>query len=111
MFDDLDRWKQEMVFMGLKTLIETESFWDRVFHNSDPGHSVYRLGAKGTLPGKEDPDSPEKNAVFQMLSDLSKKIKGYGDDTGYVWWRDLSTWQDFCRFATECNDRIRLKKE
>ncbi len=90
------------VYQGLKSWIESGS--GQGFHNADLGHPVYCIGAseatKEMLKDWEYADSPEKNLLFKMLSNLSKELKELGiEDCHYVWWYDFSEWRDFCRFA------------
>ena len=106
MFEDLDRRKQQYVFIGLKLVVENAAELMMGFHNGDPGHKICRDGAAGKVPDGTESDSPEKNSLFKMLSDLSKKFKK-DEDIGYLWWQDFSTWQQFCKFATQCCDEHR----
>jgi integrase len=95
MFEDLEYAQLELIYLGLKSLIESGS--GHGFHNSDMGHPVYLLGTKGKID-EEFGDSPRQNDLFQLLSGLSKKLKAYRADE-FNWWYDFSNWQDFCKFA------------
>lgn len=109
MFENLEIRDRELIFIGLKRLIETCD--GAGFYNSDLGHEVYRAGASG----KEDPeehyaDSPSRNRIFKMLSTLSDEMKGR-EDTAYNWWYDFSNWQSFCQFVVDCYDKCKGYKK
>ena len=106
MFEKFPRYEMQCIFVGLKCLIETPDHWGHVFHNGDPGHSVYLMGAKGEENQWEYADSPERNKVYKMLSELSRHFKEVGD-TEYNWWNDFSEWQDFCKFAVETYKKVK----
>ena len=76
------------MFAALVEMIEHNS--GRGFHNVDQGHPAYRCAKDAS--GKFG-DSPERNDLFQTLLQFDEK---YHDEI-----RDLSTWQKFCRFASE----------
>lgn len=92
-------------YQGLKALIESGE--GTGFHNADMGHPVYLLGAADDaspemLKDWEYADSPEKNLLYKMLSQLAKELKEAGiEKLRYVWWYDFSEWKDFCKFAIE----------
>jgi hypothetical protein len=89
------------IYLGLKKLISINS--GQGFHNADQGHPFYVTGAKGEVFGK-GVDSPETNALFKMLKELSEDLKGLGY-TNHVWWYDFSTWESFCKFAVESYEK------
>lgn len=93
--------QKEYIYLGLKSLIERGS--GDGFHNADLGHPVYILGAQGIIdPSWEYADSPEKNLLFKLLSQLSKELKQYGiEELRFIWWYDFSEWKDFCKFAVD----------
>ena len=105
MFKDFDRRHLELIYQGLKALIESGSGYG--FHNHDMGHSVYMLGSQREKI--TDSDSPEKNTLFQMLSELTKELKKIGD-VGYNWFYDFSDWQKFCQFAINIYDKRRSQR-
>jgi len=95
MFEDLKYSHLEIIYRGLKSLIESGGGYG--FHNSDMGNPVYLLGSKYIIDEKMG-DSPQQNDLFQILRDLSEKLKAYGADE-YRWWYDFSDWQAFCKFS------------
>jgi len=107
MFKNLSVGQQQLLYLGLKSLIESKS--GHGFHNADLGHPVYHDGASGKLSKEmEYADSPERNALFIMLSELTNHLKEQGiADLSYVWWYDFSEWQSFCQFAIEVHQRKR----
>lgn len=88
-------------YRGLKSLIEIGGGWG--FHNADLGHPVYVMGATGEwYEGWDYADTPRKNKLFKMLSNLSKELKEQGiEEYRFVWWYDFSEWKDFCKFAVD----------
>ena len=101
MFKNFTTNRQELLYLGLKSLIESKT--GKGFHNNDLGHPVYSNGAKGKIfKETEYADSPDKNSLFKMLSELTKELKSRGIvDLGYIWWYDFSDWQKFCQFAID----------
>jgi hypothetical protein len=101
MFENFDYPQVKLVYLGLKALIEIKS--GHGFHNADLGHPVYQMGSKGEFPKETDyADSPDKNILFKMLSELSQKIvTEEPEPSQYNWWYDFSEWQDFCKFAID----------
>jgi len=100
MFQEFEIRHRQLIFMGLKKLIEDG--YGEGFHNGDLGHPVYRLGAENKEPGY-DADSPEKNDLYMMLSWLSEDFKAR-EDSRYNWFYDFSSWQNFCKFVIQCYD-------
>jgi hypothetical protein len=105
-----DIFEKQYIYQGLKCLIENGD--GTGFHNADLGHPVYRVGASydsdETLMMLESADSPKKNRLFKMLSNLSKELKQSGiEDMRFIWWYDFSEWRDFCKFAIDVYDRKR----
>ncbi len=96
-----DFFKKQYIYQGLKSLIEIGE--GTGFHNADLGHPVYVMGATGKVyEGFEYADSPEKNVLFKMLSDLSIELKKLGiEEYRFIWWHDFTEWKDFCRFAVD----------
>jgi len=112
MFKDFSNTRIELIYLGLKSLIETKS--GHGFHNADGGHPVYLIGSKGKISKEQDPaDSPDKSALFKMLSSLSIKLKDNDIEAShYNWWQDLSTWQQYCQFiVTSYQDKINNSDE
>ena len=99
MFKDFETGHLELIYRGLKALIETGSGVG--FHNADQGHPVYALGSKGEQDDSwRYADSPEKNELYKLLSGLSSEVKSRGvHKMNYTWWYDFSEWKDFCKFA------------
>lgn len=88
----------ELRYRGLKALIENGSGYG--FHNADMGHPAYAMGSMGKINFNTWGDSPERNTLFQELSNLSKELKARGvEKNQYGWWYDFSDWQKFCQFA------------
>lgn len=102
MFSNFSPSRLELLYLGLKSLIEGKT--GKGFHNNDMSHPVYDFGSKGETPESfAYADSPEKNNLFIMLSALTKELKDRGiEDHTYIWWYDFSTWQNFCQFAVGC---------
>ena len=97
MFQNISMEEKELIYMGLKKLISTNT--GQGFRNGDQGHPVYVLGCGGKLPD-DDRDLPAKHLLFKMLRELSDDFKSKGH-TGDVWWYDFSSWGNFCKFALE----------
>lgn len=95
MFEKIPMAEKELIYMGLKKLISTNS--GQGFYNADQGHPFYALGSRGDVP-KDDKDFLEKQILFKMLKELSDDFKKNGN-TGYRWWYDFSIWERFCKFA------------
>lgn len=93
--------ENQYIYQGIKSLIERGD--GTGFHNADLGHPVYVMGATGKLhKAWEYADSPEKNLLFKMLSNLSKELKEQGiEEYRFIWWYDFSEWKDFCKFAVD----------
>ncbi len=101
MFEDFSDYKSQLIYLGLKSLIETKSGHD--LHNAEGGNPVYVVGSKGKIfPELNNADSPERSALYQMLSELSKKLKDSGIESHqYNWWYDFSSWQAYCQFIVK----------
>jgi hypothetical protein len=99
MFSQLTFSQQQFLYLGLKSLIESKAGYG--FLKGNLGHPVYQEGSRGKDPQKtEYPDSPTKNTLFLMLSELTKELKNCSiEEMGYKWWYDFSTWENFCKFA------------
>jgi hypothetical protein len=108
MFEGFDQYNKELIYQGLKALIEHGNEAGFVgLHNNDPGHPVYvagALGIEGELNPKDPADSPERNRLFKMLSELSQDFIARHEQ-GYIWFRDLRTWRKFCYFVVECHQK------
>ena len=104
MFQVDNSFKIELIYLGLKKLIESGE--GHGFHNADQNHPVYKLSAAGE--GAEDleyADSPDRNHLFQMLKELSETIKK-NQGTDNIWWYDFSDWQKFCKYVTKFRKNI-----
>ncbi|MEC4684123.1 MAG: hypothetical protein VST71_00070 [Nitrospirota bacterium] len=101
MFQDFNNNQLELLYRGLKSLIETNSGLG--LHNADGGHPVYIAGSQGNInQDQKYADSPETSTLFQMLSSLSEKLKKNGIEShSYRWWYDFSDWQKYCEFIIE----------
>ena len=99
MFSHLTFSQQQFLYLGLKALIESKAGFG--FLKGNLGHPVYQDGCLGKDPDKAGyPDSPTKNTLFIMLSELTEDLKICGiEDMGYKWWYDFGTWENFCKFA------------
>lgn len=99
MFEQFEFGELELMYRGLKALIETGRGVG--FHNADQGHPVYALGSKGEQTDEwRYADSPERNELYKLLSGLSSQLKSRGiGGMGYTWWDDFGEWKDFCKFA------------
>jgi hypothetical protein len=99
MFSQLTFSQQQLLYLGLKALIESKAGYGFLKGNLE--HPVYQDGSIGKDPEKTNyPDSPHKNALFIMLSELTEELKKSGiEEMGYKWWYDFSTWENFCKFA------------
>lgn len=103
MFSHLTFSQLQFLYLGLKALIENREGIG--FLKGDPGHPVYQEGSRGKQE-TDYPDSPGKNTLFILLSELTRELKNCGiEDMGFKWWYDFSTWEDFCRFAVEVSQR------
>jgi len=101
MFSQLTFSQQQLLYLGLKALIESKAGYG--FLKGDMGHPVYQEGSLGKDPEKTGfLDSPNRNALFIMLSELTEELKKSGiEEMGYKWWYDFSTWENFCKFAVD----------
>lgn len=104
MFDKLGYTEKELIFRALRCLIE---FGDGTgFQNNDRCHPFYYAGAIGSTFGVSNGQkNPENNALFKMLSALSRDFKDIPDITDLNWWNDFSEWQDFCKFAVAAGEK------
>ncbi len=93
---DLNREKM-LIYTALIWATRTANLRD-AFYNDDPGDLVYAFGAEGTVPPQPINDTPERNALFQMLQSLT-------NDLGDRATTPIRTWQDFCKLALEA-DRV-----
>lgn len=100
MFENFDRSDQELLYQGLKRLIEYGE--GRGFHNRDRGHLAYRLGAQGTVDTAKWGDGPDQNRLYKMLAELSYRLSDIDDG---IRREDFTKWQNFCRFAIECYEQ------
>ena len=90
----------ELVYHGLVALVEkAEGFG---FHNNDQGHPFYVVGARGSVWEEEGDveDGPDKNRIFIMLKEVCGQLKTSGAEE-LVWFKDLSTWESFCKLAVK----------
>ena len=65
---------------------------------SDMGHPDFYMGAINYPDYKYSSFSPRIN-IFQITKTLSKYLNNF--DTNLIWYRDLSTWEKFCKFVME----------
>ncbi len=64
----------------------------------DMGHPDFYFGAT-CYKDYHYSSYPPSLTIFQLAKAFSDCLKKY--DTSYVWFRDLSTWEDFCKFIIE----------
>ncbi len=101
MFENLSYDRLQLLYLGLKSLIETKS--GHGLHNADGGHPAYVNGASDDRDGGDWGDLPRNSALFQMLKELSLKLKNEGiEDHHFDWWYDFNNWQSFCKFVLKC---------
>ncbi len=99
-FENFSFTGMEYLYQGLKALIEQGEGVG--FHNADMGHPTYRLGAEGVTIEDNDlcAESPDANELFQILSEVSTRLKEEGiEELHYIWWYDFTSWEKFCQFA------------
>ncbi len=100
MFENFDRGDQELIYHGLKLVIEHGQ--GRGFHNHDRGHPAYKVGAAGTVNTAQLGDGPDQNRLYKMLAELSYRLSDVDD---HIRRTDFTKWQNFCQFAVECHQR------
>jgi len=102
MFKSLSITQAELVYLGLKSLIETKSGHGLV--NADGGHIAYLSGLKDrTEKDHNFGDSPTQNALYKMLHELSNKLKKERNIEAlrFEWWYDFKDWKAFCEFVVQ----------
>jgi hypothetical protein len=67
------------------------------FHNNDQGHPAYVVGKSGKYDYDQLGDSPDRNALFQMMKTLSESLEGCTDFAPEDF---VTDWDSFCRLAT-----------
>ncbi len=99
MFKNISLHQAELIYLGLKSLIETKSKHGLV--NGDGGHPAYLAGMNNEDHSSHDfGDSPDKNPLYKMLHELSNKLKKEGIESHhYKWWYDFKDWKSFCEFV------------
>ena len=65
----------------------------------DMGHPDFFLGATGNMDETLYSSYSPSLTVFQLAKACTKYLKNF--DTKLVWYRDLSTWQNFCKYVVE----------
>ena len=99
MFEKLSNTQNELIYLGLKSLIETKS--GRGLTNNDGNHIAYLSGTKDTNDHSFG-DSPNQNILFKMLHQLSNNLKKEGVESHqYKWWYDFKDWKAFCDFVVQ----------
>jgi hypothetical protein len=98
-FGSLDFSEKQMVYLGLLSLVKSNSGVG--FANRDQGHPAYVVGRNGTHDYAQWGDSPERNTLFKMMHSLSvelseAEIDGSSEISEYVF-----SWADFCALAYE----------
>ncbi|HUH65712.1 MAG TPA: hypothetical protein VLZ07_04705 [Syntrophales bacterium] len=106
MFQNIPLEEKELIYMGLKKLISSNT--GRGFRNGDQGNALYVMGSQGKLPD-DDRDLPGKHVLFKMLRELSDDFKAKGH-TIERWWYDFSSWKNFCTFAIESFKKCQGKR-
>ena len=66
---------------------------------SDMGHPDFHLGASGNIHGTYHSNYSPSSTIFQLASACSNYLNNF--DTELIWYRDLSTWEKFCKFVVE----------
>ena len=72
----------------------------------DIGHPDFYMGAI-RQPGYKSSSYSPNLSIFQLAKTLSIYLKHF--DTNLVWYRDLSSWENFCKFVMEIH-QIRFFK-
>jgi len=95
-FADLTHDECALLFEAL--LFSIESGTGIGFRSYDQGHIDYSDGAAGRRPPTGG-DTAERNLMFQMIQELSLRL---ADHPVALVYRDrgLTTWEQFCQFAT-----------
>ncbi len=75
---------------------------------SDMGHPDFFFGATENSAYNYSSYRPSL-AIFQLAKAFSNCLKQF--DTKLIWYRDLSTWKDFCKFVMEVHLTKSLKKK
>ncbi len=70
------------------------------FYNQDTGHLCYILGERGDL--MPDKDTPEHNALFQVMHEICKHELVDGGKTLTIH-EPVYCWADFCRIVLAAN--------
>lgn len=66
---------------------------------SDMGHPDFMSGARGTGADADYSSFRPSSTIFQLVSSCSKYLNNY--DMNLVWYRDLSTWEKYCKYVVE----------
>ncbi len=103
MFENFDDDHLKLIYQGLKALIESGK--GDGFYNKDMRSLVYMSGSQGGKLIEEELDSPEKNVLFQMLSEMTKELQKREIGPRFIWFYDFSNWQKFCQFAVVCGKK------
>ncbi len=64
------------------------------------GHPDFYMGAR-SAPDYNYSSFPPTLTIFQIAKTYSNYLKHF--DSRLVWYRDLSTWESFCKFVLEIN--------
>jgi len=67
----------------------------------DMGHPHFYFGATGHNDSSFDSTYSPTLPIFQLAKACSNYLKHF--DTRLIWYRDLSTWENFCKFVMEIN--------
>lgn len=102
MLENMPGVEKILIYKGLKKLIEMNT--GEGFVNADQGHPAYTMGADGKIDKNQLGDSPDSNALFKILKEISQELKNKYD-TSYNWWYDFTTWEKFCKFAVDCYEK------
>ena len=96
-FDTLTTEERHLLFEALLHCVDTGTGIG--FRGYDQGHPDYHDGAEGREPPPNG-DVPEKNALFQMLQELSLHNADDSQKTVYMK-HGVFNWPQFCQRATE----------
>lgn len=75
---------------------------------SDMGHPDFLDGAKNKSKNQYSSYSPDLT-IYRLAKTFSDFLSNY--DTALIWYRDLSTWEKFCKFIIEIHQNEVLKKK
>jgi hypothetical protein len=66
---------------------------------SDMGHPDFMRGARGAGTNANYSSFRPSSTIFKLVSSCSKYLNNY--DMSLIWYRDLSTWEKYCKYVVE----------